>query len=211
MDKSRPEVLGPFRYEIVMVDGAVFRDEYQLSNVKTPPIRPVLEPGEQLQPNTAKWWQMMEWQRYKAAVAHEVPRLESVRQYILWFVSFLLENCVKEKDRQRLIDHSDYIAVADAVIVPRVTQEALSKCFVEEFTARYGELEVLEALSLIVKEESRSTYDVIKTWEIQAINKAGMRFDEWIDLPYEERVIRVAAEVLPKLVESLEVSEKMNR
>lgn len=212
MDGPRPEVLGPYRYQIVQVDGLVVEDEYPLAAITTPPPRPVVEPGQEVKPHTPLWWQLMDWQRYTAAVAHEVLRLKSVREYLLWFCHYILDNCVlNQSDRTRIVDAADWQAILDAVIVPRISQEALADCFERDYAANFDGIPILEAIRQVAQEESKSAYDVIKAWEVQAINRAGLRFEQWIDLPYSERVTRVAGEVLPKLIESLELSARMKQ
>jgi hypothetical protein len=99
----------------------------------------------------------------------------------------------------------------DAVLIPRVTQEALAKCFAEDMKATYNGRQVFEALDRIADEENKTAYDVIMTWEIAVINQTGMTFDQWLDLPWPERVQRVAANNLPKITEALALAEKLEK
>lgn len=208
-DGSRPEILGPYQYEIITVDKAVFRETYDLSAVKSAPERPVLAEGEELSPHTGRWWQFMDWQRYRQAVAHEVKRLDSIEAFVRWWLAYILEHCVKEADRTRITTIDDWAYVLDAVAIPRVTQESLAVCLASYFKASYNGQEIFDALERIADEESKSAYDVMMTWEIETINEAGMSFDEWMDLPYLERTQRVAARILPRLNETLTITDRL--
>lgn len=128
LDGKAQDILGPYRYQVLMATGQVMEDEYRLP--PTPPEKPEVENPEQ---GSYEYGQLLEYETYQAAIAHEKLRLESAEDHSREIAAYILANCVSEEDQQRIVTEQDWRKVKEASIVPQLTEEVLADTLRQTF------------------------------------------------------------------------------
>ena len=203
LDGVGPEVPGPFRYTYALSNGQIVDDSYDPSLRSTPPRHPGI-PASEIEEGSPEYWDLLEFETHKAAIAHEVrTRLPTTVDFVWAISAFVVERCVNPIDRDRLVTAEDFDAVYYAAVVPTVTRALLAQCFRDHFNATFKDIEVFDAMEVMAKGHSR--VDVLREWEHRAMREYGYKTEEeWGDVPLAERVRKVAGIVLPDLISSLE-------
>lgn len=206
LDGVGPELPGPFRYRYKIGAGGneeqIVEDSYDTSARSVPPEHPGI-PESEIEPGTPEWWDLLEFETYKAAIAYEVSvRLPSTIEYVRSVSRFIADKCLHEEDRQRVYTKDDWKRIRRAALVPSITLDLLSACFKANFDASYDGMEILQATQRFDK--GRGSSDVLRQWEFDAMARYGFKYEEeWADLSLEERVRKVASVALPQLQEAL--------
>lgn len=204
MDGVGPELAGPFAYTMTLANGEEIQDYYDPSQYSNPPQPPEFD-GEIVEHSPA-WWQLLEWETYKAAIAHEVnERTPSTINYVMEVSAYIVDQVLDREDRKRIVTEEDWVKVVEAALVPPITREVLAEAFRKHFAAQYDGQDVLDAIQRI--EGGRGGYDALRVWEINAMGSLSEA--EWASRPLGERARRVAAKALPKLIETLEVDRSI--
>lgn len=125
LDGVGRDVLGPYRYSLLMATGEVLEDEYDLQFIQEVPKKPDI-PEDEIEQGSYEWHQLKEWETYQAALAHEKLRQESYEGYLSDIAQYILNNCLDENDRNRVIEPEDWHKIQSAAIVPRITEEAIA-------------------------------------------------------------------------------------
>lgn len=123
LDGKGREVLGPYRYSILLATGQVYEAEYDLGLLTKTPVPPET-PAKELSPDSWEWNQLKEYETYIAALAHEKLRLESYEGYLSDIAHYILDNCLDETDR--IVTPDDWRKVQAAAIVPALTEEVIA-------------------------------------------------------------------------------------
>ena len=128
LDDKAPDILGPYRYTMLLATGQTVEDEYVLP--PTPPEKPDTDKPE---PGSFEYSQLLEYETYQAAIAHEKLRLESAEEHTRQIATYLMTTCLAEVDQIRIITDQDYRKVKQAAIVPQLTEEVLADTLRQTF------------------------------------------------------------------------------
>lgn len=115
--------LGPYTYSILTATGDVIEDEYIFP--EEPPKEPD-KPIEECQENDYEYHQWQEYNTYQAALAYEKKRTQDYERYLREINLYILNNCLDENDRLRIIEQSDWQKIQNAAVVPQITEEAIA-------------------------------------------------------------------------------------
>ena len=206
LDGVGPDIPGPFRYQYKIGAGGeheqLVDDVYDTSARSTPPRHPGI-PRDQIVQESPEWWQMLEFETYKAAVAYEViARLPASIELVRAISAFIASYCLHPDDRDRVFSDEDWIRIYRAAVVPAVTQGLIAQAFKDNFSASYETKEIFDAIDRL--SEGKGKTDVLRQWEFDAMAKFGFKTEEeWANLELPERVRKTASIALPKLMESL--------
>lgn len=132
LDGKAPEVLGAYRYSLILATGQVVEDEYNIYAWETPPKKPET-PVEEIKQGTQEWDELTEYETYQAALAHEKRRLKSHEVRTETIATYILEHCLSDDDRVRIVEPEDWRKVYDAALVPQITEEAIAQCLRDTF------------------------------------------------------------------------------
>lgn len=124
------EPLGPYRYSLLLATGEVVEDEYIFP--KSPPAAPD-KPLDECEPNDYEYHQWQEYNTYQAAIAHEKKRTIDYERYLREINRYILDNCLGEQDRGRIVDDTDWQKVQAAAIVPQLTEEVIAQTLRDTF------------------------------------------------------------------------------
>lgn len=210
LDGEGPEVSGPFRYTMTLLSGKEVEDFYDPGARSIPPVKPDVARDE-LRDGSPEWYAWLEWETYKAAIAHEyMHRIPSVFEFIKAISGFIATHAISEEDRQRVMTEEDWIKIRSAALVPEVSWEMITAVFRNTFQASYDDMEIEEARKRMTT-SGLGKLDPIREAEIQAMAKFGYRTeDEWADLSIAERTRKIASVLLPKFMEALEI-DRINK
>ena len=203
LDGIGPVLPGPFQYKQSLSDGQVVESPYDPSTRSTMPEHPGV-PEDEIVERSPTWWQLLEYETHKAAIAYEVAvRLPATINYIREVSAYIAHTCVTEEDLVRIVTRDDWLAIYRAATIPQITQELLASAFKDHFAASFKDQEIFQALKRL--SGGYGKYDVFRRWEHDAMSEYGYKTEEeWSDLPLDERVRKVAKIALPSLMESLE-------
>jgi hypothetical protein len=90
-------------------------------------------PANEVVQNSPEWFQLQDFETYRAALAHEKLRIESYEGYVNDVAHYILEYCVSQEDKVRLVEESDWQKVYLAALVPQLNEEGLSQCLRDTF------------------------------------------------------------------------------
>lgn len=125
LDGVGRELIGPYKYQLLMATGQILEDEYDLRAFDTPPKPPEGEPAT-IEQGSWEWFRLQEFETYQMAIAHEKDRLASYEGHLSDISHYILHNCISADDRNRIITAYDYQAVYQAAIVPLLTEEVIA-------------------------------------------------------------------------------------
>lgn len=132
LDGVGREVLGVYRYSLLLATGQIVEDEYDIRALTYTPTPPDM-PANEIVQNSPEWFQLQDFETYRAALAHEKVRIESYEGYVNDIATYILGHCISEEDRNRLVEESDWQKVYLAALVPRLTEEGLAQCLRDTF------------------------------------------------------------------------------
>lgn len=132
LDSAGRQVLGAYRYTLLLATGQIVEDEYDLRALTYTPTPPD-KPANEIVPNSPEWYQLQEFETYRAALAHERLRTESYEGYVEDIAHYILENCLATEDRVRLVMPEDWQKVYHTALVPQLTEEGLAQCLRDTF------------------------------------------------------------------------------
>ena len=208
LDGVGPDLPGPFRYQYEIGAGGpnaqMVEDSYDTSARSVAPKHPGV-PKSEIEPESPEWWDLLEFETYKAAIAYEViARLPTTIQFIRAVSAYVASNCISSEDVERVTTREDWGLIYKAACVPRVTKAMLAKTFKDHFSASFKEQEIFDAQAAL--SSGGGKIDLLRRWEHDAMIKYGFRTeDEWGDLSVEERTRKMAAVALPDMMKALEM------
>jgi hypothetical protein len=214
LDGVGPDLPGPFRYKYEIGAGGpnaqMVEDVYDTSARKTPPKHPGL-PRNEIENESPEWWDLLEFETYKAAIAYEViARLPSSIEFVRAISAYVARHCIEEEDVERIQSTEDWGKIYRAACVPQVTKALLAKVYKEHFSASYKDEEILDAVEGLSKGSGKA--DSLRQWEHDAMAKFGYKTeDEWADVSLEERARKMASVSLPQMLEALQVNEQIEK
>lgn len=132
LDNVGREILGIYRYSLLLATGQIVEDEYDLRALDYTPTPPDV-PASDIKQGTDEWYQLEEYQTYLAALAHEKLRVESYEGYVNDITAYILGNCLQAEDRNRLTEPGDWDLVYSAALVPQLTLEGVAACLRDTF------------------------------------------------------------------------------
>lgn len=126
-DKGR-DILPPYVYTMLSATGQFIEDEYVMptdpADIPTMPDNANTPEGQE---------QLRAWETYQAAIAHEKKRIESYEGWVSDIAHYVLNNCVRPEDRNRIVEAGDWQRIRLAAVVPELTEEGLAKCLASTF------------------------------------------------------------------------------
>lgn len=149
LDSIGREVLGVYRYSLLLASGQIVEDTYDIRALTYMPTMPD-KPASEIEPNSPEWFQLQEFDTYTAALAHEKLRIESYEGYVSDIATYILNNCLSLDDRNRIIEASDWDTVYTAAIVPHLTEEGIAATLRDTFPGfiwEYGDTRCADAIS----------------------------------------------------------------
>lgn len=126
------QIVGPYRYSLLLATGAIVEDEYDLRALDEIPEPPDIPPNE-IEAGSVEWYQLQEFSTYQAAMSHEKVRIESYQGYCQDITQYILERCLDPEDRQRVLTSDDWLVVYQAALCPELTMEVLSQVLADVF------------------------------------------------------------------------------
>lgn len=132
LDGKGREILGVYRYSLLLATGQIVEDEYDIRALDFIPTPPDM-PTEEIRAGSPEWEQLKEWETYLAALAHEKLRIESYEGYVSDIAAYILSSCLAPEDRNRIITSEDWEKVYLAAIVPELTMEGVAACLRDTF------------------------------------------------------------------------------
>lgn len=126
------EVLGVYRYSLLLATGQITEDEYDIRALDEIPQAPS-KPAEEIKAGSAEWYELNEYETYLAAISHEKRRIESYHGYVEDITAYILANCISPEDSSRVVTIEDWEAVYQAALVPELTMEGLRQCLANTF------------------------------------------------------------------------------
>lgn len=142
LDDIKADIVGPYLYQIETVDGRTYLAEYEGSRWEEPP-KPPDKPEAEIEKGSDEWYDLVEHLRYTAWLAHEEVRKASMHNYHRQLARYVLENCISQDDRTRIVKPEDWAVVHKAAVVPELTLEALAETLRATFPSelqRHGNL-----------------------------------------------------------------------
>lgn len=130
LSDAAPAPLGPYRYSLLLATGEMVEDEYIFP--KTPPVEPD-RLFEECEVNSYEYYQWLEYNAYQAALAHERKRTEDHERYLREINRYILDNCLEEQDRRRVVELTDWQRIQAAAIVPQLTEEVIAQILRDTF------------------------------------------------------------------------------
>lgn len=137
LDGKGREILGPYKYSMLLITGVVVEDTYDLRSLDEEPEPPSMPP-DKIEAGSVEWYQLQEFTTYQAAISHEKTRAESYQDYCLDIAQYILQYCLNPEDRHRVVTEDDWQAVYQAVLCPELTMEGVTACLRDVF---YGYLQ----------------------------------------------------------------------
>lgn len=125
LDSVGREVLGPYKYTLLLATGVFVEDVYDIRDLDYTPTPPDM-PASEIKPNSEEWQQLQEWETFQAALAHEKLRVESYEGHVNDVAAYILGNCLSTEDRNRLTEPGDWDTVYSAALVPQLTLEGVA-------------------------------------------------------------------------------------
>jgi len=192
LDNIDPPRSRPFIYTIE-IGGNKIERAYDVDAWDTPPEITSISP-DTYKEGTVDYWSRFEYEMYWAAVYHEEENQRDIERYSYDVRDYILNNCISEIDKSRLITAVDYTAVYYAALVPQISFDDLSDALNKTFRASFNGTDVISKLFEGDEETGDgASYNAMRTWEIQAINASSLKETEWAELPLQERARRICA------------------
>lgn len=136
LDGKGRDLIGPYKYTMLSVMGVFLEDEYILpTDPADIPVKPD-KPVNELTPEEKE--ELLAYETYLAALAHEQKRLESYEGFVSDVAGYILEHCVNLEDRSRIVEASDWDTIHAAAVIPSLTMEGVAACLRDTF---YGEVQ----------------------------------------------------------------------
>lgn len=149
LDGVGREVLGPYRYSLLLATGQIVEDEYDIRTLTYTPTKPDI-PANEIEQGSPEWYQLQDFDTYTAALAHEKLRIESYEGYVNDVARYILHNCLASEDRNRIVEPEDWDTVYTAALVPHLTESGVAetlKSTFQGFIWEYGDIRRADAVS----------------------------------------------------------------
>jgi hypothetical protein len=125
LDNVGREVLGVYRYSLLLATGQIVEDSYDIRALTYTPTAPD-KPANEIEQGSAEWFQLQEFDTYTAALAHEKLRIESYEGYASDVATYITNNCLSPDDRNRIVEPEDWDLIYIAATVPQLTMEGVA-------------------------------------------------------------------------------------
>jgi len=170
-----------FEYEIESGDGKSYKIIYPLQErLKNPPKEPTAESGK---------WDHIEWDRFQAALTVRQKQLEIRHERLINCAIYIIEHCLIEKDRSRVVTKEDYQKIYRLAICPEITMEDIQQELNNFYHANWGGDDLLQLLGGI--KGSPGEYWTSRIWEYQLMNSLGWTISEYSKMDVIERTRRI--------------------
>ena len=204
LDALAPNDAGRYTYEMKLASGETAVIEFPLERYDEPPPKPE-KPESEILEGTTGWYRLLEWQRYQAALSHEIRRADQVVGYVEDVAAFILEHCLSDSDKGRIVDQGDWEEVYSVALVPQLTIDLITRTLQQTFRAKFDDEEIFDALNKA--SGGKGAYDGLRLWENELMISMSMSEMEYSMLPLLERARKVCAQQLPKWLSFLEMDD----
>lgn len=202
LDELESNIPGPFTYEVKIGDEK-HRAIYDPAKLKKIPEKPEIEDPE---PGTKEYNDLIQFNMYEAFLAHVEKQREARYEYYKKVVRYILDTCIAQTDRAKIVTEDDWNRVHTVALVPRITKELLAHTFRNTYRASYDNQEMFDAMAEL--SGGLGMYDAISLWENQCMLEMKMSEIEYSALPIMERARKVCAMLLPKMMEQLDMDRQ---
>lgn len=155
---------------VYVVDGHDQPVGYSLNDFGEIPDRPKM-PRPEVKDNTEASALWEQYSLYRAVLLHERKRHESQEQYLIDCARYILDTCVSQEDRSRVITSDDFKLVYRLALCPEVTEEDIMAVLANTFQG-YLEGQAFVDLSqetgeigrILFSDQALGTSVNVKTW-----------------------------------------------
>lgn len=202
LDNIVPDKHEPFTYEIEDLTGKVHEVPFNIEDYEEPPERPSVDP-DTVKKGSPAWFDLYDWQLYQAAIAYRNEQMRSLARYYEEVTYYILDYCVQEEDRNRIVLEEDWARVYTAALVPQLTMDLIQDTLRTTYKASFLEKEIFDAIDLLPK--GKGAYNSIRKWENELMIQMELTEAQYALLPLEERARKVCALFLDDIMGSLEM------
>lgn len=200
------EELGPFFYEVTMMDGSKAKEIYTVDSLARPPAEPKI-PRHEVQPKTRAFEEWLEYDTYKAALAHYEHQHVVTERYNEAVRKYILTNAlVNRADIQRIVTADDWHEFFTNALIAEVDENLIAYVLDINFKASYGGMPVLSALQAV--EGTPGQYVAVKKWEAELMLELKLSEEEYSKISVIERARKIVAMKLDDWMSVLD-SERM--
>jgi hypothetical protein len=190
-----------FEYTVESGDGKSYQIIYPLQErLKNPPIEPTADSGI---------WDNIEWDRFNAALTVRQKQLEARHQRLFNCAQYILDNCIDEKDLDRIVTRQDYITIYHLAVCPEVTMEVIEQELNHFYLANWGGDDLLTMLGII--KGSPGEYWATRIWEYQLMNNLGMKLEDYSMLDVIDRARRIVAVKVDSWLDIIDGNERKKK
>lgn len=132
LDGCGREVLGPYRYSLLLATGQIVEDTYDLRALTYTPTAPD-KPANEIEQGSPEWFQLQDFDTYTAALAHEKLRIESYEGFVGDVAQYILTHCLGVDDINRVVEPGDWDTIYTAAIVPQLTESGVASTLKDTF------------------------------------------------------------------------------
>ena len=198
LDHLAPPHIGKFTYKDKIL-GVEYDFEFDISKYAEPPEKPE---GEIME-GTDKYYQMVDYKLYQAALLHEKHRQEIIESYYEQVAKYILKHCIS--DPTLIVTEQDWIKVYNASLVEPLTMDKIAETLHKTYNATFEGEPVLDALAGLSK--GSGEYNTIKLWENKLMVKMNLTELEYSLLPLDERARKVCTIFLDDMLSYLEMEK----
>lgn len=183
--------LGPFLYDVQMIDGSIVKDVYHITQLQTPPPEPT-SPRDSVKPKSEEYYAWLEWETYHAAKAYYEEQQNVIETYNRDVLRHILDYALMNRsDVSRIVTEEDWEKVYQAALVPEVDEILINEVLTKSFKAQYAGRPVLEALQDV--EGGAGGYLAVKKWESELMLTLRLSEEEYSAIPVMERARKIVA------------------
>lgn len=203
LDNVAPsEKMGPFFYTMEMVDGNKVEDVYDLAALEVAPPKPKT-PREDAEKGSSEWKSWLEWETYRAALAHYENQHVVTEEYNEAVLQYIVDmSMVNKSDITRIVTPEDWETVYTAALVPEVDENIIAEVLERNFKAQYQNKPVLDALQGV--DGGAGGYLAVKKWESELMLRLQFSEEEYSEIPVMERARKIVAMKLDDWMSILE-------
>jgi len=134
---------------------------------------------------------------------------EELLLYRQRIAKFILQNCVKEEDLEKIITPQDYVKIYLAALCPEVTMEDLRAAARNSFQATYDGKFIFDAYQRL--DPTSGSYRFVKALEAKLLRELGGDFEAYSKIPVYERAILIVGPLLSDMVSALDAKDRYGK
>ncbi|TXH17709.1 MAG: hypothetical protein E6R03_03365 [Hyphomicrobiaceae bacterium] len=203
------ELPEPFSYRMTFLNGDSADVAYTREDMENGRSIPMPQKRKaDCVPLDPEWDAWLAYDTQKAAELHYARQDAEQEGWLDKAVRHVINKCISQEDRRRILLEDDVDAIMEAALVPEVTHEMLRDVISRKYRASFDGENVVDALEALPS--GSGEVRIIRLWERELQMKLGKSLEEYGMLPASERADMLVAMKLPEWMSALE-SEKMRR